>query len=175
MKSISGMWKDTRHHIAKEKGQKWQENWFCSHNLRKRSGVVMSNAKMDKKLGCKIKMLVNAKKDDSRIPDAYKRNEFLSRTGGSWQKKTPKAEGVDFGKKLIEFTEMEVDEDVEKALNKCKIGFTWFVENAENLQYKLRDIGLVKYKVTSLSDRKFLIRKDKADSWDDLKNTDLSV
>lgn len=91
------------------------------------------------------------------------------------KKKTPKPEGVDFGKKLIEFTEMEVDEDVEKALNKCKIGFTWFVENAENLQYKLRDIGLVKYKVTSLSDRKFLIRKDKADSWDDLKNTDLSV
>ena len=68
-------------------------------------------------------------------------------------------------KKLFEFTEIEVDEEVELALLDCKISYSWFEENARELRGKLNDIGLGQYRVTSLSDRKFLIRKDNEDNW----------
>ncbi|KAL1826941.1 hypothetical protein ACET3Z_005353 [Daucus carota] len=84
-------------------------------------------------------------------------------------------EQEDFGKKLFEFTELEIDEEVESALMECKVGFTWFDENVKELQDKLNDIGLERFRVTSLSNRKFLIRKDKKEGWEDWNNTDLSV
>ena len=68
-------------------------------------------------------------------------------------------------KKLFEFTEIEVDEEVELALLDCKISYSWFEENARELRGKLNDIGLGQYRVTSLSDRMFLIRKDNEDNW----------
>ncbi|KAL1816839.1 hypothetical protein ACET3Z_019413 [Daucus carota] len=76
---------------------------------------------------------------------------------------------------MFEFIETEIEEDVEKALLECKIGYTWFEESSEALQSKLQSMGLENYKVNSLSKRKFLIRKDSKESWKEFEETDLSV
>lgn len=57
----------------------------------------------------------------------------------------------------------------------CKVGYTWFDMRVNSLHETLSDMGLGKYKVISLSRRKFLIREDKKESWEDLDKTDLSV
>lgn len=66
-------------------------------------------------------------------------------------------------KKLFEFIEVEIDEEVKVALRDCKIGYTWFDMEVNNLQEILCDMNLGKYRVISLSKRKFLFRKDRDD------------
>ncbi|KAL1826323.1 hypothetical protein ACET3Z_004735 [Daucus carota] len=80
-----------------------------------------------------------------------------------------------FGKKMFEFIEVEIDEEVEEALMECNIGYTWFEMEVNKLQEIFQDMNLGKYKLISLSKRKFLIRKDRKESWEDLDKTDLSV
>ncbi|KAL1829669.1 hypothetical protein ACET3Z_008081 [Daucus carota] len=151
---------------------------FVHTDSEKEAGAIISNAKQDKKLGRKIKMTINGVKDssgDGRVRYQHSSREYPAQPKKAVNTKPQGSENVDFSKKLFEFTEVEIDEEVESALLGCKIGYTWFEEKSKDLQEKLCDIGLSKYKVTLLSQRKFLIRKDQKDSWDDLVKTDLSV
>ncbi|WOG84202.1 hypothetical protein DCAR_0103384 [Daucus carota subsp. sativus] len=105
------------------------------------AGAIINNAKMDRALGGRISMSING------ISNQQGRGQGKA----NWENKTnPK----DFGKKMFEFTELEIDEEVETALLECKIGFSWFEESATIMQERLNDIGLENYRITSLSKRK---------------------
>lgn len=146
------------------------------------AGAIINNAKMDRSLGGRISMTINGSIRQHRKEQKNVRMDKSTKYGVNMSNnKEPKDKPIkevkddDFGKKMFEFTELEIDEEVEEALMECRIGFSWFDESAATMQEKLNDTGLTKYKVTSLSKRKFLIRKDVKDSWGLLDKTDLSV
>lgn len=147
------------------------------------AGAIINNVKMCKGLGKRLVMSINESAkirfNQNQYQDIPQHDQNQSsrngQTHGKAEKKDPPEENQDFGRRLFEFTEMEVDIEVEEALKKCKVGYTWFDESTEVLQGKLNDMGLNKFKVNSLSKRKFLIRKDDEESWEMLEATDLSV
>lgn len=86
-----------------------------------------------------------------------------------------KNEDIPFSKKMFEFIEVEIDEEVEQALMESKIGYSWFEEEASVMQERFKDMGLSDFKVIALSKKKFLISKHKQENWDAFNKTDLSV
>ncbi|KAL1810147.1 hypothetical protein ACET3Z_027137 [Daucus carota] len=132
------------------------------HNIPEdTSGAMINNAKMCKGLGQKIAMTIKKDVRDSQKqgigqPEATNlkkefRNEAAQEQShnSSFKKESRKEasqEDQDFGRRLFEFTEMDVDLEVEKALKECKIGYTWFANSAEGLQGKMNDIGLKQYR-----------------------------
>ncbi|KAL1809023.1 hypothetical protein ACET3Z_026013 [Daucus carota] len=153
---------------------------FVHTTDEKEAGAIINNAKMDRRLGSKIKMTINETKRRQGMNADAKKDFKEPQASNQKKEKEPKrqeenSEDTDFSKKLFEFTEVEVDEEVESALLGYKIGYTWFEESTKGLQEKLDDIGLSKYKVTSLAPRKFFIRKNPEESWEDFIKTDLSV
>ena len=153
---------------------------FVHTTDEKEAGAIINNAKMDRRLGSKIKMTINETKRRQGMNADAKKDFKEPQASNQKKEKEPKrqeenSEDTDFSKKLFEFTEVEVDEEVESALLGYKIGYTWFEESTKGLQGKLDDIGLSKYKVTSLAPRKFFIRKNPEESWEDFIKTDLSV
>lgn len=64
---------------------------------------------------------------------------------------------------MFEYTEAEVEEEVEKWLLDSKIGFTWMYERASSLQSKLNDVGYDKIRVLGLTERKFVIKMEDAE------------
>ncbi|KAL1831177.1 hypothetical protein ACET3Z_000828 [Daucus carota] len=162
--------------LPKKRDAKGKRYGFVHTSSELEAGAIISNAKQDKRLGSKIRMSINGvKKPDrqSKVEEPKEENRSQGNLNNNKMGEN-KEERFDFGKKMFEFIELEIDEEVERALLKCKIGYTWFDESAENLQDKLNDTGLGKYKVTALSTRKFLIRKDDQDNWEDLNKSDLS-
>ncbi|KAL1831657.1 hypothetical protein ACET3Z_001308 [Daucus carota] len=143
------------------------------------AGAIINNAKMDRALGGRISMSINGisnqqGRGQGKANWENKTNPKVNKNAESEKKEIPVNE-EDFGKKMFEFTELEIDEEVETALLECKIGFSWFEESATIMQERLNDIGLENYRITSLSKRKFLIRKDVKNSWGLFDKTDLSV
>lgn len=171
---------------------------FIHTDSEREAGAIINNAKMDRLLGNRIKMTINngvsnpkiGKGAKETIPsmnfnrgriakeDVIKSSNKEEKVGDSIKNsgEDDKAEGnISFSKKMFEFIEVEIDEEVEQALLGCKIGYTWFDAEVESLQETFIQMGLGKYKVNSLSSRKFLIRKDESDNWDDWDKTDMSV
>lgn len=145
---------------------------FVQTHSEKEAGAVISNAKMDKRLGRKIRMSINTReKEDVRDTPRHKENDRKEKI----EKNQKDKEEMCFGKKMFEFIEVEIDEQVEEALLESKIGYTWLEMRADNLLENLIDMGLGKYKVISLSASKFLIRKEKKDTWEELERVDLSA
>lgn len=95
--------------------------------------------------------------------------EFLGNTnfgkppGNTNNTKAPEQEN--FSKKLFEFTEVAVDEEIEEGLVQNLVGFSWVAESAESLQGKLALNGYEVVKVASVSDRKFFLRNEFQPDW----------
>ncbi|KAL1808730.1 hypothetical protein ACET3Z_025720 [Daucus carota] len=133
--------------VPKKRDRKGIRYGFVHTSSELEAGAIIFNAKMNKRLGSKIRMSINPENQVLRNS-----GENPNRDGAKSKIQGIKADDnsggeVEFEKKLFEFTEMEIDTEVEKALSECKMGYTW----------------------------KFLIRKDKSDSWEELETTDLSV
>lgn len=54
-----------------------------------------------------------------------------------------KNEEIPFSKKMIEFIEVEIDEEVEQS----KIGYSWFEEDALIMQERFKDMGLASLEI----------------------------
>lgn len=116
----------------------------------KEAGAIICNAKQDKRLGSKISMTINGKKENSPSHKQPVSERVFKNQGDDVPVKTTtkigdsnsQFEEVLFGKRMFEFTEMEVDFEVEKALLDSKVGITWFEEEVSVLKERLRDMGL---------------------------------
>lgn len=175
--------------LPKKRDKLGKRYGFIKTTSELEAGAIISNAKMDKRLGGRIGMQINknveaGKKDvKGKNVDADRRdaNGNSNKVSGIHQNSRMQAEWLkaeeqmDFGKKIFEFIEVEVDKEVEEALQECKVAYTWFEEEVGNLQDKFKDMGLSKYRVIALSKRKFLVRKDNSDNWKDFEETDMSV
>ena len=181
--------------LPKKRDKRGKRFGFVKTTDEKEAGAIINNAKMDRKLGSKIRMSINdplsgiqQKARSSFKKDSEKMDPKIPNKPLPDEQKTPKVdtssrkaeekvskEKLEFSKKLFEFTEVEVDEDVEKALMESKIGYTWFEEDVKSMQERFRAMGLEQFKVISLAKRKFLISKDKQNSWDDFNKSDLTV
>ena len=189
--------------LPKKRDKKGMRFGFVKTTDEREAGAIINNAKMEKGLGRKIKMSINLVSNQTastglgenkhkafsappRKPDGFSNNPLkmpqenhaeipkVTKTPVEGNKFKKEVE-ADFSKKMFEFTEVEVDVEVEKALLESKIGYTWFEEDVKTMQDRFNDMNLGYLKVISLSKRKFLISKNKEASWDDLNNTDLSV
>ncbi|KAL1832841.1 hypothetical protein ACET3Z_002492 [Daucus carota] len=149
----------------------------------KEAGAIICNAKQDKRLGSKISMTINGKKENSPSHKQPASERAFKSQGVEVPVKATTNKGdsntqlkeVPFGKRMFEFTEVEVDFEVEKALLDSKVGITWFEEEVSVLKERFRDMGLGGYKIMGLSKRKFLISKGELGSWENLEKSDLSV
>ena len=148
---------------------------FIKTTTEREAGAIISNAKMDRKLGSKIKMTINNSKEMGKGVERPKRSPVVEDHNPTPKTVPENQEEIPFEKKMFEFIEAEIDEEVEEVLMGSKIGYTWFDMETNQVQEIIEDTGLGKYKVISLSKRKFLIRKNLKDSWHDLDKTDLSV
>ncbi|KAL1822632.1 hypothetical protein ACET3Z_009410 [Daucus carota] len=157
--------------LPRKRDKKGIRYGFVQTKSELEAGAIISNAKASRGLGRKIKMSINS----STRPDKKEVSSKKTSDVKVLKTESKSAEDCEFQKKMFEFIEVEVDEEVEEALLDCKIGFTWFDMGVNTLQEIFNDMGLHKYRIISLSKRKFLIRKDKNDKWEDLDSTDLSV
>lgn len=157
--------------LPRKRDKKGKRYGFVQTISEKEAGVIISNAKMDKRIGSKIRMSINNSNGTTKGEIS---SQEMEKVKGSKKVEPRQEEGIPFEKKMFEFIEVEIDEEVEEALLDCKIGYTWFDMRVSNLQEILSDMNLGKYRVTSLSSWKFLVRKDKKDNWNDLEGSDLS-
>lgn len=161
--------------LPKKRDRNGKRYGFAHTHDEKEAGVIINNAKMEK-LGRKINMRINSAEEAPGFKDSNpNRGKSGSDPRSPHKDKKQEEPEQDFEKKMFEFTEVEVDEEIKSALLDCKVAYSWFDEDAINLNSNLMDMGLSKYRVKSISSRKFFIRKDKGESWDELENTDLSV
>lgn len=126
--------------LPKRRDVRGKRYGFVHTESKLEAGAIINNAKMDRSLGGKINMTINGssgKHEKGNLKD--KKASYVSQENGP--KKDNRVED-DFSKRMFEFTELEIDEEVEKALLECKIGFSWFEESAAVMQEKMNDIGL---------------------------------
>ncbi|KAL1802125.1 hypothetical protein ACET3Z_030772 [Daucus carota] len=131
--------------LPKKRDKNGKRIGFIHTTSEVEAGAIISNAKMNKGLGRKISMSIN---------------QMVSTPGT---------------KQNLRASEVEIDEEVERALLDSKIGYSWFDVDVCSVRDRLRAMGLGKYRVIALSKRKFMISKDTKESWEDLDKSDLSV
>ncbi|KAK1387930.1 hypothetical protein POM88_016108 [Heracleum sosnowskyi] len=66
---------------------------------------------------------------------------------------------------MFEYTDAEVDEEVEKGLFQTKVALTKLENQADIVQNDIEKIGFGKIKVVGLSGRKFLLRSEEEEGW----------
>lgn len=162
--------------LLKKRDKNGKRIGFIHTSSERDAGAIISNAKMSKGLSRKISMSINNPKRKSSYRQNFQTYDKPKNplSGEERVKKAPEEE-IPFEKRMFEFTEVEIDEEVEQALLSSKLGYSWFEEDVQNIKDKFCAMGLGKYKVIALSKRKFIISKDEKESWEDLDRSDLSV
>lgn len=121
------------------KGIKNQRFGFVQTTSVEEAGLIIVNAKEKGGLSSKIRMTINNQfgYDHKGINSSEIKQTPSHKTSPQTEKDKEKVQGFSIGKKMFQYTEAVVDEEIEKGLFQIRIGFSKAEEKSNVLQNKL--------------------------------------
>lgn len=127
---------------------------FVKTSTELEAGLIINNAKEKGGLGLKIKTSINPPKKvlHQEADKSVKIMNKITDRNSKMEGKLGKVEEVPLAKKMFEYIEADVDDEVERGIFETKVRLTWEKEMEIDLQEKLKLVGYDHLKVVGLTE-----------------------